>query len=79
MQSALRGTSSSLRWTPDPIAAHGKRGSLIDGKSRTTSRPTNRHALERSTVTALHQLVAWTLLPVYYVFDNLFDSLRGVP
>lgn len=36
-----------------------------------TSRATSRHVVERAAVTAHLQLVAWTLLPVYYVFDNL--------
>ncbi|MER5681814.1 hypothetical protein ABT248_15620 [Streptomyces sp. NPDC000971] len=36
-----------------------------------TSRATSRHIVERAAVTAHLQLVAWTLLPVYYVFDNL--------
>ncbi|WP_267246152.1 hypothetical protein [Streptomyces sp. PR69] len=36
-----------------------------------TSRASRRHAVERSAVTAHLQLVAWTQLPLYYVFDNL--------
>lgn len=71
VQSALQGTSSSMRWTPDLIAAHDRRGALTDCKTRMTSRTTHRHAVERAAVTAHLQLVAWTLLPVYYVFDNL--------
>ncbi|WNF31130.1 hypothetical protein RI138_32305 [Streptomyces sp. C11-1] len=68
---ALQGTSSALRWTPDLIAAKEQHIALIDCKSRMTSRTTSRHAVERAAVTAHFQLVAWTLLPVYYVFDNL--------
>ncbi|MGW6755071.1 hypothetical protein [Streptomyces sp. NPDC055006] len=44
---------------------------LIDCKSRMTSKSTGRHAVERSAVHAHVQLVAWTLLPLYYVFDDL--------
>lgn len=82
VQSALRGTSSSLRWTPDLIAAQGRCVALIDCKSRMTSRATNRHVVERAAVTAHLQLVAWTQLPVYYVFDNLdvltpYDALMA--
>lgn len=68
---ALRSTRSSLRWLPDLIAAKDQQIALIDCKSRMTSRTTGRHAVERSAVTAHLQLVAWWLLPVYYVFDNL--------
>lgn len=44
---------------------------MIDCKSRMTSRASRRHAIENSAVTAHLQLVAWTRLPLYYVFDNL--------
>ncbi|MFE2023531.1 hypothetical protein ACFW9O_36485 [Streptomyces sp. NPDC059499] len=71
VRSALRGTSSALRWTPGLIAAKEQQIALIDCKSRMTSRSTGRHAVERAAVTAHLQLVAWTLLPVYYVFDSL--------
>ncbi|MET9438055.1 hypothetical protein [Streptomyces sp. NPDC006551] len=68
---ALHHTTSSLRWTPDLIAAQGRRVILIDCKSRMTSQTSQRHAIERAAVTAHLQLVAWTQLPLYYVFDNL--------
>lgn len=68
---ALRSTGSSLRWLPDLIAAKDQQIAMIDCKSRMTSRATSRHAVENSVVTAHLQLVAWALLPVYYVFDNL--------
>ncbi|MEV2248764.1 hypothetical protein [Streptomyces sp. NPDC049970] len=71
VRSALRGTDSALRWTPDLIIAKGQQIALIDCKSRMTSRATSRHVVEGAAVTAHLQLVAWTLLPVYYVFDNL--------
>ncbi|MCM2416509.1 hypothetical protein [Streptomyces sp. RKAG293] len=68
---ALRESYSSLRWTPDLIAAKDRQVTLIDCKSRMTSRATCRHVVERAAVHAHLQLVAWTMLPVYYVFDNL--------
>lgn len=68
---ALRHSNSSLRWTPDLIAAKDDQVVLIDCKTRMTSHTTQRHAVERAAVTAHLQLVAWTQLPVYYVFDNL--------
>jgi hypothetical protein len=68
---ALHRTTSSLRWTPDLIAAQRRQVVLIDCKGRMTSRASQRHAIERSAVTAHLQLVAWTQLPLYYVFDNL--------
>ncbi|MFI1980776.1 hypothetical protein [Streptomyces wedmorensis] len=68
---ALHHTSSSLRWTPDLIAAQGRQVVLIDCKSRMTSQTSRRHVVERAAVTAHLQLVAWTQLPLYYVFDNL--------
>ncbi|MGW1655516.1 hypothetical protein [Streptomyces atratus] len=71
VRSALRGTDSALRWTPDLIVAKRQQIALIDRKSRMTSRATSRHVVERAAVTAHLQLVAWTLLPVYYIFDNL--------
>ncbi len=46
-QYALRGTSSSLRRTPGLTAASGgSRGALTGGKSRMTSRTTNRHPFQ---------------------------------
>ncbi|MGW2020509.1 hypothetical protein [Streptomyces sp. NPDC001927] len=36
-----------------------------------TSQTSRRHAVERAAVIAHLQLVAWTQLPLYYVFDNL--------
>ncbi|MFF2205531.1 hypothetical protein [Streptomyces sp. NPDC058145] len=54
---ALRGTESSLRWTPDLVAAKDRQVFLIDCKSRMTSRITHRHAVERAAVTA-HLLFA---------------------
>ncbi|MFI1191264.1 hypothetical protein [Streptomyces californicus] len=39
-----------------------------------TIRATSRHVVERAAVTAHLQLVAWTLLPVYYVFDTSTSS-----
>ncbi|WP_328769476.1 hypothetical protein [Streptomyces sp. NBC_00286] len=71
LQDALRGTDSFIRWIPDLIAAKSKDLVLIDCKSRMTSRSTGRHAVERAAVHAHLQLVAWTRLPVYYVFDDL--------
>ncbi|GAA1928682.1 hypothetical protein [Streptantibioticus ferralitis] len=41
---ALRRIDSSLRWTPDLIAANGRRVALIDCKARMTSRTSHRHA-----------------------------------
>ncbi|MGB8944695.1 MAG: hypothetical protein WCD21_31345 [Streptomyces sp.] len=71
LQCALRKTGSSIRWFPDLIAAKAKDLVLIDCKGGMTSRRTGRHADERSAVMAHSQLVAWTQLPVYYVFDGL--------
>jgi hypothetical protein len=71
LQDALRVTDSFIRWIPDLIAAKGKDLVLIDCKARMTSRNTGRHAVERAAVHAHLQLVAWTRLPVYYVFDDL--------
>ncbi|MFF9143893.1 hypothetical protein ACF1BN_03380 [Streptomyces sp. NPDC014861] len=68
---ALHHTSSSLRWMPDLIAAQGRQVVLIDCKSRMTSRASRRHVIERAAITAHLQLVAWTQLPLYYIFDNL--------
>ncbi|GAB7109731.1 hypothetical protein JCM4814A_80460 [Streptomyces phaeofaciens JCM 4814] len=67
----LRGTESSLHWTPDLVAAKDRQVFLIDSKSRMTSRTTRRHAVERAAVTAHLQFAAWTQLPLCYVFDNL--------
>ncbi|MEV7169324.1 hypothetical protein AB0O18_06495 [Streptomyces sp. NPDC093224] len=80
VQAALRGTGSSLRWTPDLLAAKDGRVAMIDCKSSMTSRTTRRHAIESAAVRAHLQLVAWTVLPLYYVFDSLdvltpFDAL----
>ncbi|GAX56251.1 hypothetical protein SO3561_07818 [Streptomyces olivochromogenes] len=66
-----RTLTDANRETPGLITAQGRRVALIDCKSRMTSRATQRHAVERAAVNAHLQLVAWTLLPVYYVFDNL--------
>ncbi|MFF0747319.1 hypothetical protein ACFYVL_43760 [Streptomyces sp. NPDC004111] len=71
LQGALQKTDSSIRWFPDLIAARAKDIVLIDCKGSMTSRQTGRHAVERSAVLAHLQLVAWTQLPVYYVFDDL--------
>ncbi|MFE5890477.1 hypothetical protein ACFQ6E_16275 [Streptomyces sp. NPDC056462] len=71
LQEALRVTDSFIRWIPDLIAAKGTDLVLIDCKARMTSRNTGRHAVERAAVHAHLQLVAWTRLPVYYVFDDL--------
>ncbi|QIK10948.1 hypothetical protein G7Z12_37670 [Streptomyces sp. ID38640] len=71
VRSALRGTNSSLRWTPDLVAAKGEQVFLIDCKHRMTSRTTHRHAVEQAAVMAHLQLAAWSQLPVCYVFDNL--------
>ncbi|MER8073442.1 hypothetical protein ABTZ59_34910 [Streptomyces sp. NPDC094034] len=68
---ALHHTTSLLRWTPDLIAAQGRQVVLIDCKSRMTSRTSRRHVVERAAVAAHLQLVAWTQLPLYCVFDNL--------
>ncbi|MBO0651311.1 hypothetical protein J1792_00390 [Streptomyces triculaminicus] len=68
---ALRGTDSSLRWTPDLIAAQEKRVVLVDCKGRMKSRDTGRHSVQRDAVMAHLQLTAWTRLPVIYVFDDL--------
>ncbi|WP_330242110.1 hypothetical protein [Streptomyces sp. NBC_00525] len=68
---ALHHTTSSLRWTPDLIVAQGRQVILIDCKSCMTSQTSRRHAIERAAVNAHLQLVAWTQLPLYYVFDNL--------
>ncbi|MBW5420155.1 hypothetical protein GKQ77_01000 [Streptomyces sp. BG9H] len=82
VQAALRQTDSSLRWTPDLLAAKEGRVALIDCKSSMTSRATHRHAIESAAVDAHLQLVAWTRLPLYYVFDNLdvltpYDALTA--
>ena len=71
LQCALRRTDSSIRWFPDLIAAKARDLVLIDCKGGMTSQGTGRHAVERSAVQAHLQLVAWTGLPVYYVFDGL--------
>ncbi|MFF1716921.1 hypothetical protein [Streptomyces sp. NPDC058268] len=71
IQDALGATDSFIRWIPDLIAAKDTDLVLIDCKSRMTSRSTGRHAVERAAVHAHVQLVAWTLLPVYYVFEDL--------
>ncbi|AJE81754.1 hypothetical protein SLNWT_1378 [Streptomyces albus] len=71
LQCALRRTDSSIRWFPDLIATKAGDLVLIDCKGGTTSQRTGRHAVERSAVQAHLQLVAWTGLPVYYVFDGL--------
>lgn len=71
LQCALRRTDSSIRWFPDLIAAKARDLVLIDCKGGMTSQQTGRHAVERSAVQAHLQLVAWTGLPVYYVFDGL--------
>ncbi|MEI5011676.1 hypothetical protein RB196_34395 [Streptomyces sp. PmtA] len=68
---ALHGTGSCLRWTPGLIAAYDRQIVLIDCKNRMTSRASLRHAIERAAVIAHLQLVAWSQLPLYYVFDNL--------
>ncbi|MER5936482.1 hypothetical protein ABT121_04070 [Streptomyces sp. NPDC001928] len=71
LQCALRRTGSSIRWFPDLIAAKARDLVLIDCKGGMISQRTGRHAVERSAVQAHLQLVAWTGLPVYYVFDGL--------
>ncbi|MER7676533.1 hypothetical protein [Streptomyces sp. NPDC096934] len=71
LQCALRRTDSSIRWFPDLIAAKARDLVLIDCKGGMTSQRTGRHAVERSAVQAHLQLVAWTGLPIYYVFDGL--------
>ncbi|MEU4351752.1 MULTISPECIES: hypothetical protein [unclassified Streptomyces] len=71
LQGALQQTESSIRWFPDLIAAKAKDLVLIDCKGSMTSRQTGRHAVERAAVLAHLHLVAWTHLPVYYVFDDL--------
>ncbi|MFD9009888.1 hypothetical protein [Streptomyces sp. NPDC059552] len=55
---------------------------MIDCKSSMTSRATHRHAIESAAVRAHLQLVAWTVLPLYYVFDSLdiltpYDALTA--
>ncbi|WP_328972022.1 hypothetical protein [Streptomyces sp. NBC_00239] len=55
---------------------------MIDCKSSMTSRATHRHAIESAAVRAHLQLVAWTVLPFYYVFDSLdfptpYDALAA--
>jgi hypothetical protein len=67
----LRHSESAARWTPDLIAGRGESICFIDCKASMTSRTSRRHAVERAAVRAHLQLVAWTHLPVYYVFDNL--------
>jgi hypothetical protein len=71
IRSALRRTDSSVRWTPDLVAARGETICFIDCKGNMTGGARQRHAVERAAVKAHLQLVAWTDLPVYYVFDNL--------
>ncbi|MEV3856944.1 hypothetical protein AB0J38_21765 [Streptomyces sp. NPDC050095] len=71
LQRALQKTDSSIRWFPDLIAAKAQDLVLIDCKGGMTSRRTGRHAVERAAVQAHLQLVAWTGLPVYYVFEGL--------
>lgn len=71
VRSALRGTDSSMRWTPDLIAARGEIVVMVDCKGRMTSSDSNRHSVERAAVRAHLQFAAWTDLPMYYVFDNL--------
>lgn len=71
VRGALKRTDSSLRWTPDLVAARGEIVVLIDCKGRMTSSASNRHSIERAAVKAHLQFAAWTDLPVYYVFDNL--------
>ncbi|GHB85076.1 hypothetical protein GCM10010347_65050 [Streptomyces cirratus] len=82
IQAALRKTDSSLRWTPDLLAARDDHLAMIDCKSSMTSRSTRRHAIERAAVRSHFHLVAWTELPIYYVFDNLdvltpYDALTA--
>ncbi|WP_433615408.1 hypothetical protein ACQP2P_11490 [Dactylosporangium sp. CA-139114] len=71
IQRALRRTDSSVRWTPDLVAARGETVCFIDCKANMTGGARRRHAIERAAVRAHLQLVAWTDLPVYYVFDDL--------
>jgi Holliday junction resolvase len=70
VRSALQGTDSALRWTPDMIAARGELVVLIDAKG-TTSPDSGRHAVSRDAVRAHLQFAAWTDTPVYYVFSDL--------
>lgn len=82
VQAALRRTDSSLRWIPDLLAAKEGHVAMIDCKSSMTSRAMHRHAIESAAVRAHLQLVAWTLLPLYYVFDSLdvltpYDALAA--
>lgn len=67
----LRQSDSAARWTPDLIAGRDDRICFVDCKAAMTSRASRRHAVERAAVRAHLQLVAWTNLPLYYVFDNL--------
>lgn len=71
VRAVLRNTDSSLRWTPDLVAARGENVVLIDCKARMTSSASERHAVERAAVKAHLQYCAWTDLPLYYVFDTL--------
>lgn len=71
VRAALRNTDSSMRWTPDLVAARGEIVCMIDCKASMTSDGTSRHAVERAAVKAHLQLSAWTDLPMYYVFDNM--------
>jgi hypothetical protein len=68
---ALRRTDSPIRWTPDLVAVFLNSWVLIDCKGRMTSTTSKRHAIQRDAVKAHLQYVAWTYLPVYYVFDDL--------
>ena len=76
---ALRGTESSLRWTPDLVAAKDRQVFLIDCKSRMTSRITHRHAVERAAVTAHLQLAAWTQLPIWIRSGHIVSRQRETP
>lgn len=71
VRGALHRTDSSLRWTPDLVAARGEIVAFVDCKGQMTSGTTNRHCIERAAVRAHLQLAALTELPVYYVFDGL--------
>lgn len=68
---ALRRTDSFARWTPDLVAARDETVCFIDCKANMTGGTRRRHAIERAAVRAHLQLVAWTDLPLYYVFDDL--------
>jgi hypothetical protein len=71
VRDALRRTDSWARWTPDLVAARGQNVCFIDCKGQMTGRASRRHAIERAAVRAHLQLVAWSNLPIYYVFDDL--------